>query len=61
VFAREPLPPDHPFWTEPNITVTSHLSGLTRPAEAVEYFLANLGRFERGEPLVGVVDRSRGY
>ncbi|MBP2018198.1 glyoxylate/hydroxypyruvate reductase A [Symbiobacterium terraclitae] len=61
VFRQEPLPPDHPFWTEPNITVTPHLSGLTRPAEAVEYFVANLGRFERGEPLVGVVDRDRGY
>lgn len=61
VFQREPLPAEHPFWTEPGITVTPHLSGPSVPAEVARYFLANLERFERGEPLVGLVDRERGY
>ena len=61
VFAVEPLPPSHPFWTEPGITVTPHMSGPSLPEEVAEYFVANLRRWERGEPLVGLVDRSRGY
>ncbi len=61
VFAVEPLPEDHPFWTEPGITVTPHLSGLNRPDAIAAYFAENLRRFERGEPLRGVVDRARGY
>lgn len=61
VFAVEPLPAGHPFWTEPGITVTPHLSGPSVPAEVARYFVENLRRFDRGEPLVGLVDRQRGY
>lgn len=61
VFAVEPLPADHPFWTEPGITVTPHLSGPSRPEEVAAYFAENLRRFEQGEPLRGAVDRERGY
>jgi glyoxylate/hydroxypyruvate reductase A len=61
VFATEPLPADSPFWDMPNVFVTPHVAGPNVPAEIVDYFLANLARFRRGEPLVGVVDRGRGY
>lgn len=61
VFEREPLPPDHPFWHTPGITVTPHMSGPSVPAEVAEYFAANYRRFENGEPLMGLVDRQRGY
>ena len=61
VFAVEPLPADHPFWTEPGITVTPHLSGLNRLDAVAAYCAENLRRFERAEPLRGVVDRARGY
>lgn len=61
VFTVEPLPPDHPFWTEPGITVTPHMSGLNRPDAIAAYCAENLARFERGEPLRGVVDLERGY
>jgi glyoxylate/hydroxypyruvate reductase A len=61
VFATEPLPPEHPLWTEPGVTVTPHIAGPSVPAEVADYFLQNYSRFTSGAPLVGVIDRTRGY
>lgn len=61
VFATEPLPPDHPFWHEPRITITPHCSADTLRAEAVGQIAAKIGALERGEPIGGIVDRDRGY
>ena len=41
--------------------VTPHMSGLNRPDAIAAYSAENLRRFERGEPLRGVVDLARGY
>jgi glyoxylate/hydroxypyruvate reductase A len=57
----EPLPPGHPFWTHPRIWLTPHVASQTQPETAVEAVLANLDRHARGEPMVGLVDRRRGY
>ncbi|AIV50058.1 D-isomer specific 2-hydroxyacid dehydrogenase, NAD binding domain protein [Burkholderia pseudomallei MSHR1153] len=61
VFATEPLPPDHPFWREPRITITPHCSADTLRTEAVGQIAAKIGALERGEPIGGIVDRDRGY
>lgn len=61
VFAIEPLPPAHPLWTEPGVTVTPHIAGPSVPAEVADYFLQNYARFINGAPLVGLIDRARGY
>ena len=34
VFRTEPLPPAHPFWAHPGVTVTPHVAAETRPATA---------------------------
>jgi glyoxylate/hydroxypyruvate reductase A len=34
---------------------------MTQPESAAAAVLENLRRFERGEPMVGLVDRARGY
>ncbi|WP_437980258.1 NAD(P)-dependent oxidoreductase [Sorangium sp. So ce117] len=49
----EPLPPEHPLWRAPGCVITPHTAGGRReePMALVEHFLANLRRFERGEPL----------
>jgi phosphoglycerate dehydrogenase-like enzyme len=63
VFVEEPLPPDSPFWTLPNVLITPHTSGF-RPDHwdaATGLFAENLERFDRGEPLVNVVDKQAGY
>ena len=61
VFDGEPLPPPHPFWREPRITVTPHISAKTVPAESVRQIQQKIAALERGESVAGVVDRRRGY
>ena len=61
VFREEPLPPAHPFWAHPRITVTPHVSAGTRPATAAPVIVENIRRGEAGEPLLHVVDRAAGY
>ncbi len=61
VFRTEPLPPDHPFWAHPKITVTPHIASETRPASASEVIASNIKRSIAGEPLLHLVDRSAGY
>jgi glyoxylate/hydroxypyruvate reductase A len=61
VFATEPLPPGHPFWTHPRVTVLPHVAALTDAHSAAAVVAANLGRLERGEPPLHLVDRGRGY
>jgi glyoxylate/hydroxypyruvate reductase A len=61
VFRTEPLPPDHPFWAHPRITVTPHVASETRPETASEAIAANIRRGEDGERLLHLVDRDEGY
>ena len=63
VYTQEPLPAEHPFWTTEGITVLPHIGGLhpRRDDVVAELFVANLGRFLDGQPLLQVVDRDRGY
>jgi len=57
----EPLPANHPFWAHPKIMLTPHVASMTQPETAVEQVLDNIRRHQAGAPLVGLVDRSRGY
>lgn len=63
VFANEPLAPDSPFWSLPNVIVTPHNSGFrTGHFDAVvDLFSENLTRYERGVDLLNVVDLQAGY
>ncbi|HVP19786.1 MAG TPA: D-2-hydroxyacid dehydrogenase [Spirochaetia bacterium] len=59
----EPLPQGHPLWAMPNVIITPHYAG-DHPGydkEAFSFFLDNLGRWVRGEPLRNIVDRRSGY
>jgi D-2-hydroxyacid dehydrogenase (NADP+) len=63
VFANEPLPSDSPYWDLPNVIVTPHVAGAMEDywTPLVRLFADNLRRFERGEPLLNVVDKQAGY
>ncbi len=61
VFESEPLPRESPLWQLAGVTVTPHVSGPSRADDVVRFFLDNLGRYRRGERLVGRVERTRGY
>ena len=63
VAPREPLPPDSRLWDLPNVVMTPHTAGASqyRAARNLQRFIDNLGKFVRGEPLAGIIDKSQGY
>ncbi len=63
VFAEEPLPEGHPFWSYPNVLVTPHVSALTRGfwQRETALIVENVGRYLAGEPLLNTVDKDAGY
>ncbi len=61
VFRVEPLPPEHPYWAHPGVTVTPHIASETRADTASEVIARNIQRGEAGKPFLNVVDRAAGY
>lgn len=63
VFEEEPLPAESPLWALPNVMISPHISGIGPRYDdlATDVFAENLRRYIAGEPLLNVVDRSRGY
>jgi len=57
----EPLPPSHPFWMHPRVRLTPHIASATRPETAVDVVLENIRRHRAGLPMLGLIDRTRGY
>jgi phosphoglycerate dehydrogenase-like enzyme len=63
VFEREPLDPGSPLWSFPNVIISPHSAGV-RPDhwdEVIDLFSENLRRFQRGEPLLNLVNCDAGY
>ena len=61
VFRQEPLPADHPFWSDTRITITPHTAARTLFQETVAQISGKLRALERGEAIAGVVDMQLGY
>jgi glyoxylate/hydroxypyruvate reductase len=61
VFEKEPLPKESELWDLENVMITPHISGADMPAEICKEFVDNYRRWMKGEPLVGVVARDKGY
>ncbi|MDT8758026.1 D-2-hydroxyacid dehydrogenase [Sphingomonas psychrotolerans] len=60
----EPLPPEHPLWTTPNILLSMHLSGRSQTrmfVRAAALFVENIHAFLEGRPLRNEVDLAAGY
>ncbi|HSJ83448.1 MAG TPA: D-2-hydroxyacid dehydrogenase family protein [Acidimicrobiia bacterium] len=53
VFEEEPLPPDHPFRTEPRILATPHIGYVTRESYQVFYegVVESIEAWRDGEPI----------
>jgi glyoxylate/hydroxypyruvate reductase len=60
-FRTEPLPPDHPFWRHPRITVTPHCASLTHAEGGARRIAQCIEQMRAGETPVGLVDRRAGY
>ncbi len=63
VFDEEPLPADSPLWDLENLLITPHTAGLTEKLweRHYQFISENLGRYLKGQPLLSVVDKNRGY
>ncbi len=63
VFDKEPLPPEHRFWTHPRVLVHPHVAAVTPQfwAREQELVLENWKRYREGKELLNVVDPSAGY
>jgi len=60
VFEQEPLPPEHPLWTLPNVLITPHTAGHGPYLDErrFEILLDNSRRFLAGQPLRNLVDKA---
>lgn len=64
VFYTEPLAENHPFWTMENVTVTPHISSLTKNylPRSFEIFKENLRTYMKKEKsYINLIDLNRGY
>ena len=65
VFEQEPLPPDNPLWSMSNVLITPHMAAKPDsyhvPERRTRIIVENCKRFEAGEPLINVVDKSERF
>ncbi|KIY21805.1 MULTISPECIES: D-2-hydroxyacid dehydrogenase [Mesobacillus] len=64
VFYEEPLMESHPFWTMENVTVTPHISSITKNylPRSFEIFKQNLHTYVwKANDFINVIDLDRGY
>ena len=59
----EPLPAESPLWDAPNIILTPHRAGSSqhRPRKIYEFFCAQLARYLKGERVLNIIDKKKGY
>ena len=63
VYEIEPLPPEHPLWSAPNVLLTPHVAahGPYVEERRFQVLLENCRRFAADEPLENIVDKTRWF
>jgi phosphoglycerate dehydrogenase-like enzyme len=63
VFDKEPLADGHPLYSLQNVLLSPHCADHTPDwlERAMQFFIDQYARFEKGEPLLNVVDKRLGY
>jgi len=61
VFQKEPLPQEHPFWTQSGIIITPHIASITNQDNAAAIVAENYRRWKKGDVLRFEVDSKKGY
>ena len=59
----EPLPAGHPLYKMENVLLSPHCADVVAgwKEDSMRFFLEQYARFEKGEPLLNVVDKRLGY
>ncbi len=63
VFAHEPLPPNSPLWSMPNVIISPHSAStvMQENDRLVDLFIENLHRYLNGQPLINEFNHGRWY
>jgi phosphoglycerate dehydrogenase-like enzyme len=63
VFDEEPLPAGHPFYSLRNVLLSPHCADHTPDwmDRAMQFFIDQFARFQKGEPLRNIVEKAKGY
>ncbi|WP_279012207.1 NAD(P)-dependent oxidoreductase, partial [Zymomonas mobilis] len=61
VFAQEPLPTEHPFWSHPKITVFPHIAATTNPVSASKVIAQNIRHYRQTGVIPVSCNRVLGY
>jgi phosphoglycerate dehydrogenase-like enzyme len=65
VFEHEPLPDGSPLWAMDNVLISPHCTDRTTDPDfmdlSMQVFIENFHRYQKGEPLENVVDKTAGY
>lgn len=57
----EPLPAEHPLWSDPRVIITPHVAAQTDAREGALHALTVIRAVREGRPIPGLVARERGY
>jgi phosphoglycerate dehydrogenase-like enzyme len=63
VTTTDPIPPESPLWDLPNTLITPHIAteSIKLSDAVVDFWCDNIRRFAQDQPLLGAVDRHKGY
>jgi phosphoglycerate dehydrogenase-like enzyme len=63
VFDHEPLPAGHPFYKLENVLLSPHCADHTPDwlDNAMQFFIEQYERFQKGQPLLNIVNKRLGY
>ena len=61
VFVEEPLPENHPFWTNENVFITPHIASVTNATTALQQVADNYKKMKNNKALLNEVSLDRGY
>jgi len=63
VTAVEPLPPESPLYSHPNVLITPHVGAQSGPRydDSTRLICENLKRYLAGQPLFNIVDKKLGF
>jgi glyoxylate/hydroxypyruvate reductase A len=61
VFQKEPLPPQHRYWTHPKVHLTPHVAAVTPIGPAAKQVAGKIRQLADSHAVTGIVERRRGY